>query len=138
MGSDSETPSRGRPRSQPPKPFTLGANSVVAMNLGTIVGLSLALISATAIYFKMPSAAQIDKIEADMQEQITANKTHIDRMSTQVDFLVRIEVNKAHSDPTHKQVVRKAAREARSAAVADAQQPPQPASPDPLDGIRLE
>jgi len=138
MGTESETPPRGRHRSGAPKPFNLGANSVVAMNLGTIVGLALALVSATAIYLKMPSAAQIEKIDADMQKQITTNKTLIDRTSTQVGFLVRIEVAKAAADPSHKRVVRKAARDARTAAEADALQPPQPASPDPLDGMRLE
>ena len=108
------------------------------MSLSTVSAVVIFAVSVTAIYLKMPSAEQIENIEANMQKQITANKTQIDRMSTQVGFLVRLEVAKAAGDPIQKMVVRKAARDARTAAVADAMQPPQPASPDPLDGIRLE
>ena len=125
-------------RSLSPRPFRVGPTSLLQMSLSTVIALIVFTVSLTAIYLKMPSADQIAKIDAELQKQISVNKTNIDRMSTQVGFLVRIEVAAAAGDPMQRQVIRKAAREAQSQAVADAQQPLQPASPNPLDGIRLE
>lgn len=113
-------------------PPTISQNT--KFSLGILVSAVAFTWIAAGIYEKMPSALQVEKIdaahtvtEAAMRKEITSNKEGIAGIRGQVGFLVRIETARAAGNPAAIRAIQKAAREVRMAN-----------NTDPLDGIEME
>jgi parvulin-like peptidyl-prolyl isomerase len=154
-------PIQERPRADSPKPFRLDGSTEVRTPLALLWASALGLVMLTAtavgIYYKMPSADSVAKLDAqhtnalekavaklseqdaDLQRQITDHTGRIAGVAGQVSFLVRLEVEQAKrsDDPITRRIVVEAARETR-AEVRAAAPNTTTRNPDPLAGIDLE